>query len=433
MLWLLSGYAIAQGQPPVVSEPCRTTAGTQAEFTQRLQALEEERSRLIETQSRLGPVSPSNPENAEHRELKANLRQNRELSLKALYALECFRTDFFVDPALTRAPADAQRWIELTVYYGTNRKRTDGASPLERYGSEADDLQLGRATVSIPTARQPGSLPLPSLWRFELRPDPNKHFVLKNVTPLSFADARQELAATLVGDAKSALIFVHGFNVAFTDAAIRTAQLAHDLSFRGVPLFFSWPSAGRILSYWRDEEAVQLSEPAFDKLLDEVSALGFVDVYIVAHSLGTRLAANVLRLRAESNRSVTNLREILLAAPDINERLFREQIAPRMASLQGLRRTIYASSGDLALRASKIVHDYRRLGETSGGAPIFSGFETIDASAVTPALRAFGHSYVVDSVKVLGDIHELIVLQYGADQRKLPRMGTPPNVHWILR
>ena len=35
--------------------------------------------------------------------------------------------------------------------------------------------------------------------------------------------------------------------------------------------------------------------------------------------------------------------------------------------MSNMRTTIYASSSDIALRASKVVHRYRRVGETTGG------------------------------------------------------------------
>jgi esterase/lipase superfamily enzyme len=37
---------------------------------------------------------------------------------------------------------------------------------------------------------------------------------------------------------------VHGYNVSFDDAALRTAQLAYDLTFDCPAAFFSWPSKG---------------------------------------------------------------------------------------------------------------------------------------------------------------------------------------------
>ena len=38
-----------------------------------------------------------------------------------------------------------------------------------------------------------------------------------------------------------AVVFVHGYNTAFDYAVYRTAQIAYDLKFDGVPFLFSWP------------------------------------------------------------------------------------------------------------------------------------------------------------------------------------------------
>lgn len=149
--------------------------------------------------------------------------------------------------------------------------------------------------------------------------------------------------------------------------------------------------------------------------------------------MGNRLVTTVLKDRAAKGKPIPNLKELFLAAPDINAEIFQEIIVPGLASLQNVHRTIYASSTDLALRASKVVHDYRRVGDTDGGVFIFDGFETIDASSVAPILRAFGHSYVVDSAKVIGDISETLTMHFTADQRSLQRLGSAPRIWWTFQ
>ena len=52
--------------------------------------------------------------------------------------------------------------------------------------------------------------------------------------------------------ADQALLFVHGYNVTFESALYRTAQIAFDLEFDGVPFLFSWPSKGDFQSYRAD-------------------------------------------------------------------------------------------------------------------------------------------------------------------------------------
>jgi esterase/lipase superfamily enzyme len=127
------------------------------------------------------------------------------------------------------------------------------------------------------------------------------------------------------------------------------------------------------------------------------------------------------------------VRELLLAAPDINAELFAEVIAPKLKQMQGTQTTLYASSSDLALIASKAVHGYRRVGETAGGVLVYPGLETIDASRAAIAMRSFGHSYLTDSAAVIGDIRELLRLKLGAKARGLPETGTDPNVYWSLQ
>jgi esterase/lipase superfamily enzyme len=370
----------------------------------------------------------------ERQDLQAQLEKIQAQLLDLMFQRECVRTDYHIQ--VLRAPGEPPpAWVETTTFFATNRVATGNAAPEKFYGSDRRaDLQYGKAVISIPTARRAGDLNLPSLWRFELTSDPSKQFVFKSLAPLEANDAQAQLAAAIKASPKqSLLVFVHGYNVSFFDAAMRTSQLAHDLSLQGEAIFFSWPSAATTAKYAHDEEAVQLSELAFDRFLDDLEKSGATDIFLVAHSMGNRLVTKVLSDRASRGKLTSNLRELLLAAPDINAEIFKEQILPGLGKLQGTHRSIYASSSDLALRASKIVHDYRRVGETIGGVLTFSDFETIDASGVAPTLRSFGHSYVVDSAKVLGDIAETIDLHFGAEQRNLPRQGTPPSAWWVLK
>jgi esterase/lipase superfamily enzyme len=274
-------------------------------------------------------------------------------------------------------------------------------------------------------------MPLPTLWRFQLEANPDKHFVLKNITRLTNDRARLELSTALAANnTRSILLFIHGYNVSFRDAAFRSALLAHDLAFPGVPLFFSWPSAGTALGYWRDEEMSVLSESALNDLINEINSLGATEVYLIAHSMGNRIAANVLHDRVARQEPVDFVRELLLAAPDVNEEIFRDKIVPTMALLAKTGRKIYASDSDAALRASKVVHQFRRLGQAGEGLFVHPSFETIDATDAAPMLRAFGHSYVVDSARVLQDIREIILFQRAADNRGLAKTGSLPTQYW---
>jgi esterase/lipase superfamily enzyme len=424
VLFALALPATARGQSDTaLPEPCRqAVSGKLSSLEKRKESLERE----IAVQTAAGAVSD-----------KA-LRKAKDDLLRLLFEIECHQAKQALKegPGATRGPravrAAAGKVIEVTTYYATNRNRSEKTEPDRRYGSKiAPTLHYGRAVVTIPLTHSRGSLELPTFWRLELEPDPNKHFVLKSVDPLQPDKARNEIAERLQGSkSKALLLFVHGYNVGFREAALRTAQLAHDLEFPGVPAFFSWPSASQLLGYLQDAEAAQLSEGAFEQLLEDLASLPVGEIYIIAHSMGNRIVSQALRSRVDKGRDTKQLRELLLAAPDINADLFASVIAPKLKAMQGTRTTIYASSSDLALRASKIVHGFRRVGETAGGVLTYPGMETIDASSASFTTRAFGHSYIMDTPEVLKDIRAIVERGISAKLRGLDEVGTAPNAYW---
>jgi esterase/lipase superfamily enzyme len=365
-----------------------------------------------------------------------DLRQSQEELLQVLYQIDCLKIAA-EETASRRARelAGPQPVLEVTTYFATNRKPSGNGAPAKFYGSDrASSFQYGRAIVTIPSTHTPGNLELPSLWKLERSADPSKHFVLKAVLPLGKDAARKEMAERLAGMPSHALLlFVHGYYTSFDAAALRTAQLAHDLQFPGMAFFYSWPSAGKALAYWQDEEASQLSNDDFEQLLGELSQLSASEIYVVAHSMGNRIVASALRSRVEKNEETKHIRALLLAAPDINADLFRETIAPKLAAMQGTQTTIYAASSDLALKASKIVHGFKRVGETVGGVFTYPGLDTIDASSVATMTRDFGHAYLMDSASVLKDIQAIVAQKPAAKQRGLAEVGISPNQYWQLR
>jgi len=371
-----------------------------------------------------------------------NSRKAREELLEVMFRIECARkvepqapTEFARRSVAPRAaPPPPAEVVEVTTYYATNRKETRGAEPVKVYGNVGDnDLHYGRAVVSVPLNRPPGTVTLPSLWKLEREADPRKHFILRSVTPLGMDATLKEMGAKLRGiSTKALLVFVHGYNTTFDEAAMRTAQIAHDLQFPGLAMFYSWPSAGSVVRYWQDEETARLSEEVFEQVLEDIAKLPASDIYVVGHSMGNRVVGHALQSQADKGRTPKNLREVVLAAPDVSVEIFRSRIAPRLAAMRGTRTTIYASSSDIALKASKVVHGFRRVGETDGEVFTYPGLETVDATNASSAARAYGHLYIVDSPSVLKDIRFLIGRKVQAGLRGLSQVGTTPNLYWRL-
>ena len=422
----------AQLSPEESVPACEATSG------ETLTALERRRQSLERDVARKAVARPTKSDGGSRtKEPEQDLRKSQEDLLEVLFQIDCLKTE--LEKQRSRKVPDNRRLvlkptgvIEVTTYYATNRKQNATADPGKVYGAEvASTLQYGRAIVSIPPTHTPGKLELPALWKLERDADSSKHFVLKAVEPLNADTGRSEIAQKLQSmSSKALLVFVHGFKTGFPEAALRTAQLAHDLKFPGMAFFYSWPSANQIRSYWLDEEVARLSEGVFEQLIEELSQLPVTDIYVVAHSMGNRIVGHALQARVDKGKQTKNLKELLLAAPDINADVFRTVIAPKLAAMQGTHTTVYASSSDIALKASKVVHRFRRVGETTGGVLTYPGIETIDASNASRAIRGFGHFYVVDSPSVIGDIKSIIERQGPAKLRGLSQVGASPNTYW---
>jgi len=149
------------------------------------------------------------------------------------------------------------------------------------------------------------------------------------------------------------------------------------------------------------------------QLLNELSSQnGIKTIHLLAHSMGNRALLRCLERIGNniSQRAESKFRQTILAAPDIDARVF-ENLAPSAVKAAS-RTTMYASSNDRPLRWSKDFHGYRRAGDTEQGILIVSGVDSIDASNVPSGF--LGHSYYGDSRSVLSDIFELF------------KTGTPP-------
>jgi len=302
------------------------------------------------------------------------------------------------------------------------------------YGNGRGTLEMGFCEVSIPKDHEVGELESPSIFRLEINEDPEKHVVLMNVRrqePNEFyAELNQRIAQS---DRKEAFVFVHGYNVTFENAARRTAQLAHDLHFDGAPIFYSWPSQGGLLQYTVDEENVVWTVPHLrDFLLAVAKNTNAQRIHLIAHSMGNRaLTAALSRLATESKDGQTRLfHEVLLTAPDIDAEIFRRDIAPAIVNT-ARRVTLYASSHDAALEASRKVHGYPRAGESGENIIVIPGIDTIDVSAVDTSLM--GHSYYGDSDTVLVDMAQLLQEEKPPDLRARLRATTLGALrYWVF-
>lgn len=273
------------------------------------------------------------------------------------------------------------------------------------YGVGRGDLQLGVCRVAVPPVHSPGAVESPSIFRLDIIPDPERHFILSEIEPMEpdpfYEELRQQVSRS---PKKDLFVFIHGYNVSFESAALRTAQMKVDLEFAGAACFYSWPSQGGLLQYTRDEENVRYTVSHLRQfLLTLTKQSGARSIHLIAHSMGNRAVTEVLKeLRLELGKKRAKLfNEVILAAPDVDAQIFVKDIAPRIRETAD-RVTLYASSNDRALIASKIVHGYPRAGESGKGLVVVEGVETVDVSNIDCSL--LGHSYYGDSKSVLTDL-----------------------------
>lgn len=321
--------------------------------------------------------------------------------------------------AAPRRPTDTN-YAVIKVFYATDRTRVQSGTPANFFSGDRGTLSYGTCDVSIPRDHKMGELEAPTIWKLEFREDPGKHVVLLSVSPRAPAQYFTELGDRVrASPGKSLFIFIHGYNVSFEDAARRTAQIHYDLGFDGAPVFYSWPSQGKIGGYVVDEGNIEWTQANLKAFLTQVaSSTDAANIYVIAHSMGNRaLTAVIGPLLAAVPDLRTRLRQIILTAPDIDADVFKRDIAPQLAA-DHVPTTLYVSSRDLALRASKDFHGYPRAGDSSDGVVIVSGIDTIDASAVDTSF--VGHSYYADERSVLGDIFYVV------------RNGFDPNNRFAL-
>jgi len=214
------------------------------------------------------------------------------------------------------------------------------------------------------------------------------------------------------------LVFIHGFNVTFEEAVLRTAQICADLSFTGVPMMFSWPSQGKVRWYAADSSTVEYSVPFMVKFLQDIKRqTGARNIHIIAHSMGNRaLVKALIELQHAAFYDDFKFNQIILAAPDIDAREFVYNISPKIKSCSQ-RLTLYASSKDKALRLSKHLHRNSRAGDSSDEIICVAGIDTVDASDVNTNLLA--HDYYSSTYTLINDIYYLIKHGFAPGERNL--------------
>jgi len=330
--------------------------------------------------------------------------------------------------------AQSLAYQEVRLLYATNR--ADDGSPLAsssqatgsqppgskevRFGRHRTDrLSFGICRVTIPRAHRIGKVELPSPLKLQFRSNPEKHFTLAGVDPLQREEFDNQLTLGLGVESASALIYIHGYNVDFREAAFRCAQIHYDVAPDIVPLLCSWPSQGETTGYMRDEAEAEYAALHLGDFIGRMSnQVRPNDFHFLADGLGCRVLLTALVTL--SLQKTLNLGQIIFVRPDVDAAVFREQ-APQLSRI-GRRVTLYVSNRDKALEVASTFHGSPRAGSSP---QIIPGIDTIDVS--TEDTGFINSGYVQP---LLTDIHS--VLQGMPPDRRmgLRRTATSDGAYW---
>lgn len=343
-------------------------------------------------------------------------------------------------------PADGSKGYDVVpVFFGTDRAVEPDPKRLQFSAERGLKLTIGRAMITVPEAHKvpnverPWAIEIPyfKVKVFEQTEDPKQHFTVQDIGALSneqmLAFVKERLAKS-ASFKNHAFVFVHGFNTSFDAALYRTAQIAYDMKFDGVPFVYSWPSGGKVASYTYDRGSVEQAEPHLAAFLDLVlKQSGAKSISLIAHSMGNELLLRVLeRMRGAAPKDV-QISQVILAAPDVDRDKFNN-IAREVASFaKGV--TLYAASNDKALNYSaRFWGGVPRAGDVPKEGPlVIPGVDTIDCTAVSTESFAINHSGYAEKRVLLDDIAALIKDGTRPPDKRLPalvKVDTQNGAFW---
>jgi esterase/lipase superfamily enzyme len=335
-----------------------------------------------------------------------------------------------VDVVVSNAVPQLSAGATVPVFFATDRRKVQAQTI--GYGAERNtsgEMSYGRFDVQIPKNHRYSRMERPTRFWAEAGA---KHFVITVRRELPRGTFFKEVSAQSgTTKRKQALVFVHGFNVSFEDAIYRTAQIAYDMAFDGVPILFSWPSTESlsIRGYMADAATIDWAAVHLRQFLEDLSQTAGVDeIHIIAHSMGNKALMGAIASMTTLNNK--KFGRVILTAPDVDAGVF-EQLA-RAIQQRSIATTLYISSFDHALHAAGLLQRYPRAGDSSNGPLVLPGVDTIDASELDTDLIGIGHSYYSDRASVVADIHLVIRGMAPADRPRIRPVQTDGKVYWAF-
>jgi len=319
----------------------------------------------------------------------------------------------------------------IPVLVATTRNAVNADWPGERFGIvDANKLSWGLAQVNVPPYRVRAEGAIPRADAAD-QPDAARKMYINSLLPADsvrfLQRVRDDLART---HSRDILVFVHGYNVSFEDAAVRMAQMVADIGWDGTAVLFAWPSQGAMSGYVRDQQTARNAGWHLLHLLrDQLPRANPDRIHVIAHSMGSEVLSKALSL-VDPRDSLPRLGQVILAAPDVDARIFGRETLPILRQ-RAAGVTLYASSEDEALRASRVLNGVLRLGLGGDSLTVLDGMTTIDATRVRGDI--LGHTLFGNSA-LLSDLHALLIGgRAPGDRRLLQVRRADGSLFWRFR
>lgn len=306
----------------------------------------------------------------------------------------------------------------VEVFYVTNRsiRGAQAGCTDEEFGITPDPTttRTGVCKINVPRNHVTGELK----FTIDLRQSSSDYF--KFIGHKSTTE--NDLLAMLKKSQRIPLIFVHGFNVKFQEAILRSSQIAYDLKYQGPVVLLSWPAGAGDgffddklinVTYKNNKKYAESSIPFLENFLLLIKKENF-KINLMVHSMGHQIvlpALNNIALNSLEDKNINFLNELILNAPDFELQKFSD-ISENLKKISQ-RVTLYCSYNDNAMIASEVFNKTIRLGACAN----IDGIDTINVSLIdapSMGVLGLGHGYY-SSRPILSDIFQVLI---GLEARK---------------
>jgi esterase/lipase superfamily enzyme len=267
------------------------------------------------------------------------------------------------------------------------------------------------------------------------------------ITGQSFrAEIRRRLA---LAPKPEVVLFIHGYNNDFEDAAQTLAELWHFLGREHVPILYTWPAGrGGPSGYIYDRESGEFTVHHLKNLIRSLNGIPEINrIHMIAHSRGTDVLSSAIRelalvARAAGETATDKLRDsnVVLAAPDLDLDVVSQRIVAEQLGREAKSITVYTSEEDKAIGlAERLFNSAARIGRLGVGdlqADDLVGIEKVEGISfidLQESTGGIGHGYFHSNPAASSDLILLVRydLKPGAENGR-PLESVAPGF-WLIK